>query len=278
MDSSTNALMRRGASVLFVTFCGCVLLFLMAPILAIMPLSFNSEPFFTYPMPGFSLQWYREFFTSDVWQLALKNSIIVAVFSTIAASTLGTLAALGLSRRDCPLRSSITAVLISPMIIPVVVSAVGIYYFFAEIGLLNSLTGIVLAHTALGAPFVVITVTATLASFDYNLMRAAASLGATPVNAFFKVMLPVILPGVASGALFAFVTSFDEVVVVLFLAGSEQRTLPRQMWSGVRETLSPTITAVSTLLILFAVALLVTIQWLQHRSERQRAAAIALPA
>jgi len=278
MDSSTNALMRRGASVLFVTFCGCVLLFLMAPILAIMPLSFNSEPFFTYPMPGFSLQWYREFFTSDVWQLALKNSIIVAVFSTIAASTLGTLAALGLSRRDCPLRSSITAVLISPMIIPVVVSAVGIYYFFAEIGLLNSLTGIVLAHTALGAPFVVITVTATLASFDYNLMRAAASLGATPVNAFFKVMLPVILPGVASGALFAFVTSFDEVVVVLFLAGSEQRTLPRQMWSGVRETLSPTITAVATLLILFAVALLVTIQWLQHRSERQRAAAIALPA
>lgn len=278
MDSSTNALMRRGASVLFVTFCGCVLLFLMAPILAIMPLSFNSEPFFTYPMPGFSLQWYREFFTSDVWQLALKNSIIVAVFSTIAASTLGTLAALGLSRRDCPLRSSITAVLISPMIIPVVVSAVGIYYFFADIGLLNSLTGIVLAHTALGAPFVVITVTATLASFDYNLMRAAASLGATPVNAFFKVMLPVILPGVASGALFAFVTSFDEVVVVLFLAGSEQRTLPRQMWSGVRETLSPTITAVATLLILFAVALLVTIQWLQHRSERQRAAAIALPA
>ena len=278
MDSSTNALVRRGASVLFVTFCGCVLLFLMAPILAIMPLSFNSEPFFTYPMPGFSLQWYREFFTSDVWQLALKNSIIVAVFSTIAASTLGTLAALGLSRRDCPLRASITAILISPMIIPVVVSAVGIYYFFADLGLLNSLTGIVLAHTALGAPFVVITVTATLASFDYNLMRAAASLGATPVNAFFKVMLPVILPGVASGALFAFVTSFDEVVVVLFLAGSEQRTLPRQMWSGVRETLSPTITAVATLLILFAVALLVTIQWLQHRSERQRAAAIALPA
>jgi putative spermidine/putrescine transport system permease protein len=278
MNSSMNALVRRTASVLFMVFCGCVLLFLIAPILAIMPLSFNSEPFFTYPMPGFSFQWYREFFTSDVWQLALRNSIIVAVFSTIAASTLGTLAALGLSRRDCPFRSSITAILISPMIIPVVVSAVGIYYFFADIGLLNSLTGIVLAHTVLGAPFVVITVTATLASFDYNLMRAAASLGATPVNAFFKVMLPVILPGVASGSLFAFVTSFDEVVVVLFLAGSEQRTLPRQMWSGVRETLSPTITAVATLLILFAVALLVTIQWLQHRSERQKAAIVALPA
>jgi putative spermidine/putrescine transport system permease protein len=277
MDSSMNTVVRRTASILFLGFCGCVLLFLIAPILAIIPLSFNSEPFFTYPMPGFSLQWYREFFTSDMWQLALKNSVIVAVFSTILATALGTLAALGLSRRDCPLRASITAVLISPMIIPVVVMAVGIYYFFAEVGLLNSLTGIVLAHTALGAPFVVITVTATLASFDHNLMRAAASLGATHVNAFFKVMLPVILPGVASGALFALVTSFDEVVVVLFLAGSEQRTLPRQMWSGVRETLSPTITAVATLLILLAVALLLTIQWLQRRAERQKAA-IAVPA
>ena len=277
MDSSMNTVVRRTASVLFVGFCSCVLLFLIAPILAIIPLSFNSEPFFTYPMPGFSLQWYREFFTSDMWQLALRNSVIVAVFSTILATALGTLAALGLSRRDCPLRASITAVLISPMIIPVVVMAVGIYYFFAEVGLLNSLTGIVLAHTALGAPFVVITVTATLASFDHNLMRAAASLGATPVKAFFKVMLPVILPGVASGALFALVTSFDEVVVVLFLAGSEQRTLPRQMWSGVRETLSPTITAVATLLILLAVALLLTIQWLQRRAERQKAA-IAIPA
>ena len=277
MDSMTYVLMRKTATVLFVGFCSCVLLYLIAPIIAIVPLSFNSEPFFTYPMPGFSLQWYHEFFTSDMWQLALKNSVIVAVFSTIAATALGTLAALGLSRRDCPLRASITAVLISPMIVPVVVMAVGVYYFFAEIGLLNSLTGIVLAHTALGAPFVVITVTATLASFDHNLMRAAASLGATPVNAFFKVMLPVILPGVASGALFALVTSFDEVVVVLFLAGSEQRTLPRQMWSGVRETLSPTITAVATLLILLAVALLVTIQWLQERSARQKAA-VTIPA
>lgn len=251
-------------------FCALILLFLIAPILAIVPLSFNSEPFFTYPMPGVSLRWYREFFDSDVWQLALRNSIIVAVCSTLAACTLGTLAALGLSRRACPLRATITAVLISPMVIPVIISAVGIYYFFAQIGLLNTLTGMVLAHTALGAPFVVITVTATLANFDQNLMRAASSMGASPVRAFFTVMLPLILPGVASGALFAFVTSFDEVVVALFIAGSEQRTLPRQMWSGVRETLSPTITAVATLLILFSVALLMAIQWLQRRAARQR--------
>lgn len=249
---------------------GLVILFLIAPIAAIVPLSFNAEPFFTYPMPGLSLRWYEEFFGSEVWRLALKNSIIVAILATLLATVLGTLAAIGLSRPDCPARATLTALLISPMIVPVVVSAVGIYYAFAAVGLLNSLTGLVLAHTAIGAPFVVITVTATLASFDYTLMRAAASLGATPVEAMFRVMLPIIAPGVVSGALFAFVTSFDEVVIALFIAGSEQRTLPRQMWSGVRETLSPTIAAVAALLILFSILFLATVQWLQRRAERQK--------
>ncbi|MBB3742972.1 ABC-type spermidine/putrescine transport system permease subunit II [Rhizobium sp. BK591] len=138
--------------------------------------------------------------------------------------------------------------------------------------MLNSLTGLVLAHTAIGAPFVVITVTATLASFDHNLMRAASSLGAAPVEATLRIMLPIIAPRVASGALFAFVTSFDEVVIALFIAGSEERTLPRQMWSGVRETLSPTIAAVATLLIVFSTLFLVTIQWLQRRAKRQKTA------
>jgi len=249
---------------------GPVVLFLIAPVIAIVPLSFNAEPFFTYPMPGLSLRWYEEFFGSQVWQLALRNSVIVAVCATILSTLLGTLAALGLSRPDCPARATLTAVLISPMIVPVIVSAVGIYYAFAAIGLLNSLTGLVLAHTAIGAPFVVITVTATLASFDNNLMRAAASLGAAPVEAVLRVMLPIIAPGVVSGALFAFVTSFDEVVIALFIAGSEQRTLPRQMWSGVRETLSPTIAAVAALLILFSTLFLATVQWLQRRAERQK--------
>jgi putative spermidine/putrescine transport system permease protein len=250
---------------------GLVILFLIAPILAIMPLSFNAEPFFTYPMPGLSLRWYQEFFGSEVWRLALRNSLIVATCATVLSTFLGTLAALGLSRSDCPARATITAILISPMIVPVIVTAVGVYYAFAAIGLLNTLTGLVLAHTALGAPFVVITVTATLASFDHNLMRAAASLGAPPVTAVTRVMLPIIAPGVVSGALFAFVTSFDEVVVALFISGSEQRTLPRQMWSGVRETLSPTIAAVATLLILFSTVFLMTVQWLQRRAERQKA-------
>lgn len=249
---------------------GLVVLFLIAPVAAIAPLSFNAEPFFTYPMPGLSLRWYEEFFNSQVWQLALRNSVIVAISATIFSTILGTLAALGLSRPECPARATLTAILISPMIVPVVVSAVGIYYAFAAFGLLNSLTGLVLAHTAIGAPFVVITVTATLASFDHSLMRAAASLGATPVEAVFRVMLPIIAPGVISGALFAFVTSFDEVVIALFIAGSEQRTLPRQMWSGVRETLSPTIAAVAALLILFSTVFLAIVQGLQRRAERQK--------
>jgi putative spermidine/putrescine transport system permease protein len=249
---------------------GLVILFLIAPIIAIVPLSFNAEPFFTYPMPGLSLRWYEEFFNSDVWQLALRNSIIVAVSSTILSTALGTLAAIGLTRPECPARATITAILISPMIVPVIVTAVGVYYAFAAVGLLNTLTGLVLAHTTIGAPFVVITVTATLASFDHNLMRAASSLGAAPAEAVARVMLPIIAPGVVSGALFAFVTSFDEVVIALFISGSEQRTLPRQMWSGVRETLSPTIAAVATLLIIFSTVFLATLQWLQRRAERQK--------
>jgi putative spermidine/putrescine transport system permease protein len=249
---------------------GAVILFLVAPIAAIVPLSFNAEPFFTYPMPGLSLRWYQEFFGSDVWQLALRNSIIVATSATVLSTTRGTLAAIGLTRPECPARATITAVLISPMIVPVIVTAVGVYYAFAAVGLLNTLTGLILAHTAIGAPFVVITVTATLASFDHNLMRAAASLGAAPVEAALRVMLPIIAPGVISGALFAFVTSFDEVVIAPFIAGSEERTLPRQMWSGVRETLSPTIAAVATLLILVSTLLLATMQWLHRRAERQR--------
>ncbi len=265
-----NARAIRPFPVLLWIAGGLVVLFLIAPIIAIVPLSFNAEPFFTYPMPGLSLRWYEEFFSSDVWQLALRNSIIVAVCATILSTVLGTLAAIGLTRPDCPARATITAILISPMIVPVIVSAVGIYYAFAAVGLLNTLTGLVLAHTAIGAPFVVITVTATLASFDHNLMRAASSLGATPAEAVVRIMLPIIAPGVVSGALFAFVTSFDEVVIALFISGSEQRTLPRQMWSGVRETLSPTIAAVATLLIVFSTLFLATLQWLQRRAERQK--------
>ncbi len=251
-------------------FCALVLLFLISPILAIIPLSFNSVPFFSYPMPGFSLRWYEDFLLTDRWRGALENSIFIAVSVTLLSTTLGTLAALGLSRANFPYRNAMMSILISPIVVPVVITAVGLYFFYADVGLLNSYTGLILAHTTLATPFVVITVTATLIGFDHSLTRAAASLGAEPIRVFFKVILPLILPGMISGSLFAFGTSFDEVVVVLFVAGPEQRTLPKVMFAGIREQISPTITAAATILILISVAMLTTVELLRRRSERLR--------
>ena len=251
-------------------FVGLVLLFLIAPILAIMPLSFNSETFFSYPMPGFSLKWYNEFFTNPRWQNALQLSVILALATTVLATTLGTLAALGLSRANIPMRGTIMAILISPMIVPVIIAALGMFFFYARIGLTGKLIGLILAHTALATPFVVITVTATLSSFDRTLMRAGESLGASPHYTFYKVVMPLILPGMISGALFAFVTSFDEVIVIIFIAGPEQNTLPRQMFSGIRELISPTITAAASVLIVFSTSMLVVVEMLRRRSERLR--------
>jgi putative spermidine/putrescine transport system permease protein len=162
------------------------------------------------------------------------------------------------------------ALLVSPMIVPVVVLAVGAYFFFSRLGIANNLLGIVLVHAVLGVPFVVITVSATLAGFDMGLLRAARGLGASPLLAFRRVMLPIVWPGVLSGALFAFATSFDEVVVVLFLGGPGQTTLPRQMWSGLREQLSPTILAAAFVLIIFAVIMLLVLEMLRRRSAALR--------
>lgn len=247
-----------------------VFVFLLAPILAIVPLSFSSGQFLTYPIPGFSLRWYADFFTSDKWLHSLWNSLVVGVAATLLATALGTVASLGLVRANFRGKGLIMGLLLSPMIVPLVITAVGFYFFFAPLGLTASYTGLILAHTALAAPFVVVTVTATLQGFDMNLARASASLGANPTTTFFKIILPLIAPGVASGALFAFATSFDEVVVVLFVAGPEQRTLPREMFSGIRENISPTITAVATILIVFSICLLVALELLRRRNARMR--------
>jgi putative spermidine/putrescine transport system permease protein len=255
-----------------VLFCmsALVLFFLMAPILAIVPLSFNAGTFLTYPLEGFSLRWYHDFFASGPWMRALGNSFIIGPAAATLATVLGTMAALGLTRADFRGKGLVMAVLLSPMIVPVVIIAVGFYFFFAPFGLTASYTGLIMAHTALGTPFVVITVSATLQGFDVSLARAAASLGANPVITFFRVVLPLIGPGVFSGALFAFATSFDEVVVILLVAGPEQRTLPREMFSGLRENISPTITAVATIMILVSVVMLASLELLRRRNERLR--------
>jgi putative spermidine/putrescine transport system permease protein len=270
----------------FVTFrviCGAILVFLITPILVIIPLSFNSEPYFTYPMPGFSLRWYEDFFIGEqsaVWQLAIKNSVIIGFFATIIATMLGTVAAVGLSNSRLPFKTLLMGILISPMIVPLVITAVGMKFFYSYVGITPNqlaainehlhLIPIILAHAALGTPFVVITVTATLVGFDHSLTRAAASMGSDGVRTFFKVTVPLVLPGMISGALFAFITSFDEVVVVLFLAGAEEYTIPRRMFSGIREQISPTILAVATVLVLLSILLLTALELLRRRSERMR--------
>ena len=216
------------------------------------------------------MRWYEDLWSREIWRQSMVNSLFIAVCSTVLATALGTVAALGLSRPHMPFRAFIMGLLISPMIVPLIITAAGIFFFYARIGLTGTYLGIILAHTALGTPFVVITVTATLIGFDHSMTRAAAMCGADPARVFFKIVMPLILPGVIAGALFAFVTSFDEVVVVLFVASVEQQTIPRQMWAGIREEISPTILAVATLLIVFSVAVMTTIEVLRRRSERLR--------
>ena len=281
----------------FRTICGLIFLFLITPIIILIPLSFNAEPYFSFTPKmlsldpeGFSLRWYwdilkngmaapeataAEGWWADMWNNAqwvrsIKNSFYYGIASTLLATSLGTLAAIGLSRSEMPYRRSIMAVLISPMIVPLVITASGLFYFFSAIGIAKTDLGIILSHAALGTPFVIITVTATLVGFDQSLVRAAANMGAGPVRTFFKVQMPLILPGVISGGLFAFITSFDEVVVMLQMSDVKQRTIPRQMFSGIREQISPTILAVATILVIISIGLLTAVEMLRRRSERMR--------
>lgn len=250
-----------------------VLFFLVFPILVIIPLSFNAEPFFSFTSGmlnldanAYSTKWYQEFFTNYKWQLAIQNSFYFAIISSLLATILGTLTALGLNSKHIPYRSLIMSIAISPMIVPLIIIASGMYFFYSVINIVGSDMAIIAAHTVLGVPFVVITVSATLTNFDSILLKASANLGANHINSFFRITLPIIKPGVISGALFAFITSFDEIVVVLFMATVEQKTIPKQMFSGLREEISPTILAAACLLLLMSIILLFIIEYLRRKT------------
>ena len=273
---------------IYLAICALVLFFLVAPLIAVIPISFSSSPFlqFTSEMlsfqpEAFSLRWYRMLIgdcsdpgittvCTDRWVRGAQNSLFIGFIATFLATTLGIMAALGLSRPHMPYRKVIMAIMISPLIVPLIITASGLFFFFAKFNLVATYTGLIFAHTVLGLPFVVITVTATLVGFDQNLTRAAASLGGSPFHNFFKIQMPLILPGVISGGLFAFITSFDEVVIVLFVGGPEQVTLPRQMWSGIRQEISPTILSAATILVIISILLLTTVELLRRRTERLR--------
>jgi putative spermidine/putrescine transport system permease protein len=249
-------------------YVALVLTFLMAPIIVIVPLSLSAGSFLYFPLPGLSLRWYVDFFTSDLWLPALKNSLIVGTGATLIATTLGTLAAFGFWRARFAGRRLLFALLLSPLVVPVIIVAVGVYFAFAPLGLTDGFVGLTLTHAALGAPFVLVTVLSTLSGFDRNLLDAAANLGAPPLLAFRRVALPIVFPGIFSGALFAFATSFDEVVVALLLTGPGQRTLPLQMFNGINQEISLTITAAGTLLVALACLLLLTAEGLRRRAAR----------
>ena len=273
---------------IYLAICTLVLFFLVAPLIAVIPISFSSSPFlqFTSEMlsfqpEAFSLRWYKMLIgdcsdpgittvCTDRWVRGAQNSLFIGIIATFLATTLGIMAALGLSRPHMPYRKVIMAIMISPLIVPLIITASGLFFFFAKFNLVATYTGLIFAHTVLGLPFVVITVTATLVGFDQNLTRAAASLGGSPFHNFFKIQMPLILPGVISGGLFAFITSFDEVVIVLFVGGPEQVTLPRQMWSGIRQEISPTILSAATILVIISILLLTTVELLRRRTERLR--------
>ena len=263
----------------YLFICTSIFFFLVAPLFVILPLSFNAEQYIHFSdkmlaldPEGFSLRWYEDMIygTKNPWGLAVRNSLFIAFFATIGSTVLGTIAALGLSSRYMPYKALIMSVLISPMIVPLIISASAIFFSAAKFGIASSYTGVILAHIILGTPFVVITVTATLSGFDDSITRAASSLGSSPTNTFFKITMPLIFPGIISGALFAFVTSFDEVVVILFVGGPQQTTIPVQMWIGLREQLSPTIMAVATCLIIMSTCILIATELLRRRSERIR--------
>ena len=276
----------------YLFFCAVVFFFLVEPLIAIVPISFSVSPFMVFtegmlawpPDPeAWSLRWYRnmigdcsaEVVSSTVpcstkWMKGTVNSFYIGIIATFIATVLGTMAALGLSRPHMPYKALIMSILISPMIVPLIITAAGMFFFYARINLVYTFTGVILAHVALATPFVVITVTATLVGFDMNMVKAAQSLGAKPMRTFFKVIMPLILPGIISGALFAFITSFDEVVIVMFMASIDQLTIPKQMWAGIRQEISPVILCMATCLVILSIVLLTTVELLRRRAERLR--------
>lgn len=247
-----------------------VFLFLLVPIAAVLPLSFSSGSFLSYPMPGLSLRWYEELLTNYKWLLALKNSAVVGVGAAALSTVLGLSAAIAMNGLGPRARAIVNGFLIAPLVMPVIIMAVGLYLFLSDLGLAGTITGMILAHTVIGTPYVVISATAALQNFDMQLIRAAKSLGASPWMAYRRVMLPAIRPAIVAGSLFAFVASFDEVVIVLFLAGPGQVTLPVRLFEGIRDELTPVVIAAAVVMISISIGLMAVIEILRRKSVARR--------
>lgn len=247
---------------------GLIIIVLISPILVVIPMSFSSSSFFEFPPPSYSLKWYGSFFNNQEWVIGLLRSLFIALFTSVLATILGIMASLTVTRLNFWGKKLFMTLMVAPMIIPVIITGVALYHSFAPLNLTNSFVGLILAHSVLAIPVVFVTVTASLKGMDRNLEWAALGLGSTPIGAFFKVTLPLIRPGVLSGALFAFIISLDEVVVTMFLAGSKTKTLPIAMWENLRIQVDPTMAAVSTILIGLTISLFVSQELASARKAR----------
>ena len=257
---------RQPRRILMASLGALTIFYLLAPTLVIVPMSFTEAEILSFPPQGLSLQWYEHMLTDHQWSTAMVNSLIVAVLTAALATVLGTLAALGLSRGRFPGRSLVNGLVLSPLIVPVVVIAIGMFGLFVQWKISGSVLGLVLAHTALALPFVVVNVGTSLQTMDRNLELAAANLGANPRRSFMHITLPIILPGVVAGAIFAFITSWDEVVVAIFMTSARFRTLPVEMWEQVRQVVDPTVAAVSTTLLVVTTGLLLVLVFVRRQA------------
>ena len=251
-------------------FCSLVFLFLILPVCIILPISFSASPYLEFPPRGFSLQWYHRYFQSSAWIDSTLLSIRIALIVTFFSTLIGTLASLGLARSRFKGKEVINVLIISPMVVPAIIIAVAFYFLFAGWKLIGTSTGLILAHTVMALPFVVVNITAALKGFDERLEQASMNLGANRFQTFMRITLPLISPGVITGALFAFITSFDEIVIAIFIAGSRVATLPKQMWDGIRMEINPTTAAVSSILVGVSILLLFSVEMLRRHSDKRK--------
>lgn len=248
-------------------FAALIVLWLTLPTLVIIPISFNAVPSFDFPIKDFSLRWYEKFFNDPAWLRALGTSVQVALLSTLVSTITGVAAALGLSKVNFRGKSVVENLFLTPLIVPGIVLAIGMYSIFLRFGILGTLFGFVAAHTVLALPLVIMNVAASLQGMDPKLQDASASLGALPITTFFRVTLPLIAPGVAAGALFAFVTSFDEVILSLFIQTPGLQTLPVKIYRSVTQDTDPTVAAVAVIMMTLSIILILATQFFSRRKK-----------